>query len=61
MSEASSLVDGRTKDPGFSRDPFVEMVSRTMLVRDDLWPEGSDPEAVRDFARRVLLDPDVFE
>jgi hypothetical protein len=60
ISLRQAVVDGRMKDPGFSRDPFVEMVSRTMLVRDDLWPEGSDPEAVRDFARRVLLDPDLF-
>lgn len=60
ISLRQAVVDGRTKDPGFGRDPFVEMVTRTMLVRDDLWPEGSDPEAVRDFARRVLLDPDLF-
>jgi len=33
---------------------------RTMLVRDDLWPEGSDPDAARQFAREVLLDPDLF-
>lgn len=60
ISLRQAVVDARTKDPGFSRDPFVEMVNRTLLVRDDLWPEGSDPDAVRDFARRVLLDPDLF-
>lgn len=55
-----AVVDARAKDPGFGRDPFIEMVTRTMLVRDDLWPPGSDPDAVRDFARQVLLDPDMF-
>jgi predicted nucleotidyltransferase component of viral defense system len=60
ISLRQAVVDARTKDPGFSRDAFVEMVNRTLLVRDDLWPQGSDPDAVRDFARRVLLDPDLF-
>lgn len=60
ISLRQAVVDARTKDSGFSRDPFVEMVTRTLLVRDDLWSEGSDPDAVRDFARRVLLDPDLF-
>ena len=64
LAEATSLrqavVDARAKDPGFGRDPFVEMVARTMLVRDDLWPEGSEPEVIREFARYVLLDPDLF-
>lgn len=55
-----AVVDARTKDSGFARDPFVEMVNRTMLVRDDLWPDGSDPDAIRDFARAELLDPDLF-
>jgi hypothetical protein len=64
LADATSLrqaiVDARAKDSGFDREPFVEMVTKTMLVRDDLWPEGSDPEAIRDFARRLLLDPDLF-
>ena len=60
ISLRQAVVDARAKDPGFSRDPFVEMVARTLLVRDDLWPEGSDPDAVREFAHRVLLDPDLF-
>jgi hypothetical protein len=36
------------------------MVTRTMLVRANLSPEGSDPAAIRDVAQRVLLDPDLF-
>ena len=64
VADATSLrqavVDARSKDPGFGRDPFVEMVARTMLVRDDLWPEGSEPDAIREFAHDVLLDPDLF-
>jgi hypothetical protein len=64
LAEATSLrqalVDALAKDPGFDRDPFVEMVTRTMLVRNDLWPAGSDPDAIREFAREVLLDPDLF-
>ena len=64
LAEATSLrqaiVDARAKDSGFDREPFVETVTRTLLVRDDLWPEGSDPEAIREFARDVLLDPDLF-
>ena len=55
-----AVVDARAKDSGFARDPFVEMVNRTMLVRDDLWPDGSDPDAIRNFARAELLDPDLF-
>jgi len=64
LADATSLrqavVDARAKDPDFGRDPFVEMVARTMLVRDDLWPEGSSPDAIREFAHDVLLDPDLF-
>ncbi len=64
LADATSLrqavVDARAKDSGLTRDPFVEMVNRTMLVRDDLWPEGSSPDAIREFAREVLLDPDLF-
>lgn len=55
-----AVVDARAKDSGLDREFFVEMVSQTMSVRDDLWPEGSDPDSVRDFARRALLDPDLF-
>lgn len=55
-----AVIDGRRKDPGLIRDPFVEMVGRTMRVRDDLWPKESDPDAVREFAGRVLLDPGLF-
>lgn len=64
LAEATSLrqavVDARAKDSGFCGDPFIEMVARTMLVRDDLWPEGSDPDVIREFARDALLDPDLF-
>jgi len=64
LADATSLrravVDASAKDPDFGRDPFVEMVARTMLVRDDLWPEGSSPDAIREFAHDVLLDPDLF-
>ena len=64
LADATSLrqvvVDARAQDSGFDLDPFVEMVNRTMLVRDDLWPEGSNPDAIREFTRQVLLDPDLF-
>ena len=55
-----AVVDAQAKDSGLDREFFVEMVNQTMSVRDDLWPEGSDPDSVREFARQTLLDPGLF-
>lgn len=43
------------KDPGFDLTVFREMVGRTIGVRDDLWPSGSDPALVRAFVADELL------
>ncbi len=53
MSQA--FVDAADKDPGFDVEVFRQMVTRTIGVRDDLWPAGSDPDRVRTFVRDHLL------
>lgn len=55
-----AVTDALVKDQDLHREHFVEMVNQTMSLRDDLWPLGSDPDAVREFARLTLLDPDLF-
>jgi len=50
-----AFADAVRKDPGFDVQVFREMVARTIEVRDDLWPLGSDPEHVRAFVRDELL------
>jgi len=52
---AQAFADAVLKDPGFDVELFREMVARTVQVRDDLWPLGSDPERVRAFVRDELL------
>ncbi len=53
-----AVTDALVKDQGLHRGHFVETVTQTMSVRDDLWPQGSDPDAI---ARLTLLDPDLFD
>lgn len=50
-----AFADAVRKDPGFDVAVFHEMVSRTLGVRDDLWPLGSEPDRVRSFVRNELL------
>lgn len=50
-----AFADAKTKDRGFSLEIFHEMVSRTIEVRDDLWPVGVNPDALREFVRAELL------
>jgi len=57
---ADAIRDARAKDTGFDPAVFAEMVTRTAQQRDDLWPVGSSPAAVREFVRTVLLHPDTL-
>ncbi len=54
-SAGTAFADAVHKDPGFDVKEFEEMVARTIEVRDDLWPLGSDPDHVRSFVRDELL------
>ena len=60
IAQATSLdqatTDARSKDAGFDLDVFREMIVITANRRDDLWPIGSDPIAVRAFVDDNLLN-----
>ncbi len=55
VSLRQAFTDACVKDGGFDAEVFTEMVTRTLEVRDDLWPAGSDPAAVREFIDREAL------
>ncbi|CAN5820060.1 hypothetical protein BH24ACT5_BH24ACT5_12050 [soil metagenome] len=50
-----AFADAQRKDGGFRVEVLREMVARTAGVRDDLWPAGSDPDAVREFVQNQLF------